>query len=189
MRTEKEKMLAGELYFAGDPVLKQEYRRAQRLCHLFNKMSSETPGDRSARLLELFGALGENGTIMPSFNCDYGYNIKAGRNLFVNYNSVFLDCNTITIGDDVQMGPAVQIYTATHPVDATERLKGLESALPVVIGNNVWIGGGSIILPGVTIGDGAVVGAGSVVTRDVPAAAVVVGNPARVRGAKSSLVP
>jgi len=185
MRTEKEKMLTGELYFAGDPALKEEYRRAQKLCQNYNQVKLEEVGNRFELLSELFGEIGENGVVMPSFNCDYGYNIKAGRNLFINYNAVLLDCNTITIGDDVQMGPCVQIYTATHPVDPTERLKGLESALPVEIGNNVWIGGGSIILPGVTIGDNAVVGAGSVVTRSVPAGAVVVGNPARERNQKT----
>ncbi|MBU6451109.1 MAG: sugar O-acetyltransferase [Cyanobacteria bacterium REEB67] len=181
MCSEKEKMLAGELYRASDPTLAEEYRRAQRLCQRFNQCGIDDRGKRYNLLSELFGALGENATVMPTFSCDYGTNITVGRNLFVNYNAVFLDCNKITIGDDVQMGPAVQIYTATHPVDAALRLSGLESALPVTIGNNVWIGGGAIILPGVTIGDGAVVGAGSVVTRNVAAGAVVVGNPARAR--------
>jgi maltose O-acetyltransferase len=179
MRSEKQKMLAGELYTAGGEELGAEYKEGQRFCQSYNTLSSDDSAGKRALLEQHFGAIGENATIMPSFHCDYGYNIRAGRNLFVNYNAVFLDCNLIEIGDDVQMGPAVQIYTATHPLDPALRLKGLEQALPVRIGNNVWIGGGSIILPGITIGDNAVIGAGSVVTRDVPTGAIVAGSPAR----------
>ena len=134
-------------------------------------------------LPERFGGVGENGAdtvIRPPFACDYGANIRLGRNGFVNFNCVFLDCAPIEIGDDLQMGPAVQLYTAEHPLDAATRRSGLESARPIRIGNDVWIGGGVIILAGVTIGDGVVVGAGSVVTRDVPAARIVAGNPARI---------
>jgi len=119
--------------------------------------------------------------IRPPFYCDYGYNISVGRNTFMNFNCVILDVVQVHIGDDCQIGPNVQIYTADHPLDPEVRRSGLESGRPVTIGNNVWIGGAAIILPGVTIGDNAVVGAGSVVTRDVPAGATVVGNPARVR--------
>ena len=133
-------------------------------------------------LRELLGAVGDGTTVKPRFMCDYGFNIRAGRNLFVNYDCIFLDVAPIDIGDDVQIAPAVQLYTATHPLDAAVRRSGLESGRPIRIGHNVWIGGGAIVLPGVTIGDDAVIGAGSVVTRDVPAGSVVVGNPARVRG-------
>jgi maltose O-acetyltransferase len=118
--------------------------------------------------------------IQPSFRCDYGYNLLIGRNVFINYDCVFLDCNRITIGDDVQIGPAVQIYTAQHPTDAETRRSGLESALPVTVGDNVWIGGGAILCPGVTIGADTVIGAGSVVTRDLPPGVIAVGNPCRV---------
>jgi maltose O-acetyltransferase len=117
--------------------------------------------------------------VKPHFACDYGFNIRAGRNLFVNYGCVFLDCAPIDIGDDVQIAPAVQLYTATHPLDPDVRRSGLEAARPIRIGDNVWIGGGAIVLPGVTIGDDVVIGAGSVVTRNVPAGAMAVGNPAR----------
>jgi len=184
IRTEKEKMLAGELYRATEASLVEEHKGALRLLQRYNQTGIDDMGKRTLLLGDLFGKIGENPCVMPTFMCDYGSNIYAGRNLFVNFNCVFLDCNIIEIGDDVQMGPAVQIYTATHPLDPAERLRGLESALPVKIGNNVWIGGGAIILPGVTIGDNAVVGAGSVVTRDVAAGAVVVGNPARPKTSK-----
>jgi maltose O-acetyltransferase len=131
-------------------------------------------------LAKLFGRIGANANVMPIFACDYGYNIVAGRNLFINYNCVLLDCAPIVIGDDVQFGPAVQVYTAHHPLDAATRREGLESASPVSIGDNVWVGGAAVICPGVSIGDDAVIGAGSVVTRNVPAGAIVAGNPARV---------
>ncbi|MBS1991781.1 MAG: sugar O-acetyltransferase [Cyanobacteria bacterium SZAS LIN-3] len=188
IRTEKEKMLAGELYRATEPSLVSEYAGCQRFLQRYNATGIDDRGKRTLLLGDLFGAVGENPCVMPIFMCDYGSNIYAGRNLFVNYNCVFLDCNRIDIGNDVQIGPAVQIYTASHPLDPQERLRGLESAHPVKIGNNVWIGGGAIILPGVTIGDNAVVGAGSVVTRDVAAGAVVAGNPAReIRSSKSTV--
>jgi maltose O-acetyltransferase len=176
--TEKQKMLAGALYSATDHELVADRTRAARLLAEFN---AETDAAlRRGTLNKLFGRLGPNATVMSSFACDYGYNIVAGRNLFMNYNCVLLDCAAIVIGNDVQIGPAVQIYTAQHPLDAEMRRKGLESARAVSIGDNVWIGGAAVICPGVTIGDDAVIGAGSVVTRDVPAGAVVAGNPARI---------
>jgi maltose O-acetyltransferase len=131
-------------------------------------------------LAEQFGAVGEGAVIRPPFHCDYGYNIHLGKDVFLNFNCVILDVVKVTIGDGTQIGPAVQIYTADHPRDPAQRKAGLETGRPVSIGRNVWIGGGAIILPGVTIGDDAVIGAGSVVTRDVPAGATAVGNPARV---------
>jgi maltose O-acetyltransferase len=176
--SEKQKMLAGNLYRAGDEELIVDRNRAARLLKEFN---DETDPDlRRATAAKLFGRIGANANIMPIFACDYGYNIVAGRNLFMNYNCVLLDCAPIVIGDDVQFGPAVQVYTAHHPLDAATRRDGLESASPVSIGDNVWVGGAAVICPGVEIGDDAVIGAGSVVTRNVPAGAIVAGNPARV---------
>ena len=179
-RSEKEKMLAGELYRAGGPELTGERQRAQRLLARYNSSASDDQAGRMALLRELFGAVGEGADIQPRFHCDYGYNIRLGRNCFLNYNCVFLDCAPIEIGDDLQMAPAVQLYTAFHPLDRKTRVAGLELAHPIRIGSGVWIGGGAIVLPGVTIGDGAVIGAGSVVTRDVPEAVLVAGNPGRV---------
>jgi maltose O-acetyltransferase len=131
-------------------------------------------------LRQLFGAVGDGADIQPRFACDYGYTIRIGRNAFINYNCVFLDCAAIEIGDDLQMGPAVQLYTAFHPLDRQTRTAGLELARPIRIGDGVWIGGGAIILPGVTIGDGCIIGAGSVVLRNVPAGSLAAGNPARL---------
>ncbi|WP_119462154.1 sugar O-acetyltransferase [Rhodospirillaceae bacterium SYSU D60014] len=179
-QSEKEKMLAGVLYRASDPELVAERRSARALVRAYNATTGDDPEERIALLRRLFGEVGPDVEIEPSFACDYGYNIRVGRNLFVNFGGVFLDCAPITIGDDVQIGPQVQIYTAKHPIDAAERRAGLESAAPVVIGNGAWIGGGAIVLPGVTIGDETVVGAGSIVTRNLPAGVVAVGNPCRI---------
>lgn len=179
-RSEKEKMLAGELYRATGPELTGERRAAQHLLARYNATGPDDAAGRMALLRQLFGAVGDGADIQPRFHCDYGYNIRVGRNCFINYNCVFLDCAPIEIGDDLQMAPAVQVYAATHPLDPKLRAAGLELARPIRIGSNVWIGGGAIILPGVTIGDGAVIGAGSVVSRDVQAATLVVGNPARM---------
>ncbi len=179
-KTEKAKMLAGELYRSLDPELVADTERAQRLVAQYNATPGEATEIRLALLHQLFGSLGDGAVIRPLFACDYGYNIRLGRNVFINFNCVFLDCASIEIGDNLQMGPAVQIYTATHPLEADVRRSGLEYARPVSIGHDVWIGGGAIILPGVTIGDRSVIGAGSVVVHDVPAAKVVAGNPARI---------
>lgn len=179
-RSEKEKMLAGELYRSMGPELTGERQAAQRLLARYNATEAGDAAGRIALLRQLFGAVDDGADVQPRFHCDYGYNIRLGRNCFINYNCVFLDCAPIEIGDDLQMAPAVQLYTATHPLDPKLRAAGLELAYPIRIGNNVWIGGGAIILPGVTIGDGAVIGAGSVVRSDVPAASLAVGNPARI---------
>ena len=179
-RSEKEKMLAGELYRATGPELAGERRAAQHLLARYNATGPDDAAGRMTLLRQLFGAVGDGADIQPRFHCDYGYNIRVGRNCFINYNCVFLDCAPIEIGDDLQMAPAVQLYAATHPLDPKLRAAGLELAGPIRIGSNVWIGGGAIVLPGVTIGDGAVIGAGSVVSRDVPPATLVVGNPARI---------
>jgi maltose O-acetyltransferase len=183
MATEKEKMLAGELYIASDAELTAERRRAREVLHRFNAASPDESEDALALLGGLL-ELGEGTVVMAPFQCDYGYNIRIGRGGFVNYGCVFLDCAPITIGDHVQIATGVQLLTATHPVDAATRRAGEESALPITIGNDVWIGGGAILLPGVTVGDETVVGVGSVVTRDLPAKVVAAGNPCRVlRGA------
>lgn len=179
-KSEKAKMMAGELYRSADPELVSDTKRAQRLMAQYNASSGEETEARMALLRQLCGSVGDGAVIRPPFACDYGYNIRLGRNAFINFNCVFLDCAPIEIGDNLQMGPAVQIYTAAHPLEADIRRSGLEYARPIRIGNDVWIGGGAIILPGVTIGDRSVIGAGSVVVRDVPAAKVVAGNPARI---------
>ena len=179
MPSEREKMIAGELYRASDPELVAANLRAQELLARFNTSAPSDASARDAVLRELFGAVGDGTVVKPRFSCDYGFNIRVGRNLFVNYDCVFLDVAPIDIGDDVQIAPAVQLYTATHPLDPAVRRSGLEAGRPIRIGDNVWIGGGAIVLPGVTIGDDAVIGAGSVVTRDVAAGMVVAGNPAR----------
>lgn len=178
--TEKEKMLAGELYDAGDPQLAAERRRARDLLHALN---ASRDGQRELRMdliRRLLGAAGEGVWIEPPFFCDYGTNLRVGDRVFFNFNCVVLDVAPVTIGNDVMFGPAVQIYTATHPMGYRERRTGLEAAKPIVIGSDVWVGGGATILPGVTIGARSVIGAGSVVTRDVPEGVFAAGNPCRV---------
>jgi maltose O-acetyltransferase len=180
MPTEKEKMLRGELYNAADPQLVAERRRARDLCRELN-MSRDAEGEQRRRIIaELFGAAGANIVIEPPFFCDYGANIYLGHNVFFNFNCVILDVAPVEIGSNVLFGPNVQIYTATHPIDATTRRSGLEAAKPIRIGSDVWIGGTVIINPGVAIGDRSVIGAGSIVTRDVPPDVFAAGNPCRV---------
>lgn len=179
LTSDKEKMIGGELYRATVPELVAERAVAQRLLTQYNATDARDSAGRMTLLRRLLGAVGDGADIQPRFHCDYGYNIRLGRNCFINYNCVFLDCAAIEIGDDLQMGPAVQLYTATHPLDRAQRVAGWEFARPIRIGSGVWIGGGAIVLPGVTIGDGAVIGAGSVVTHDVPADSIAIGNPAR----------
>jgi maltose O-acetyltransferase len=177
---QKAKMLAGELYLASDPELAADHSRAQSILARFNASRADEDALRLELLTELFGHLGEGAVVKPTLRCDYGYNISIGARTFVNYDSVLLDCNRITIGEEVQIAPGVHIYTATHPIIAAIRRSGLEYALPVTIGNGVWLGGGAIVCPGVTIGENTVVGAGSVVTRTLPAGVVAAGNPCRV---------
>jgi maltose O-acetyltransferase len=180
MKTEREKMLSGELYLAGDPDLREGRLRARLACAAFNASDPRAADERRALLRGLFGSCGEGAEVEPPFACDYGDYISVGDNFYANFGCVLLDCAPITIGRGVMLAPGVHIYTAHHPLDVPTRASGLELASPVTIGNDVWIGGGAIILPGVTIDDGAVVGAGSVVTRDVEASVIVAGNPARV---------
>jgi maltose O-acetyltransferase len=179
MKSEKEKMLAGEAYDPLDPQLEVERTRARELCLRLNASSEHEKLERSRILEALFGA-STDVWIQPPFFCDYGSNITLGRKVFFNFNCVVLDVAPVAIGSHVLMGPAVQIYTATHPVDAAERRAGLEGGSPIVIGDDVWIGGGAIICPGVTIGARSIIGAGSVVTRDVPEDVLAAGNPCRV---------
>lgn len=178
-KSEKEKMLAGELYRASDPELVADHAESAAWMAIYNTSLSLPAETRLKLLHQRFGAVGNNSVILPPFHCDYGSNIFVGENVFVNFNCVILDVCKVSIGDGTQIGPAVQIYAADHPRDVQTRHDGLEFGKPVTIGNNVWIGGGAIILPGITIGDDAIVGAGSVVTRDVPKGATVLGNPAR----------
>ncbi len=173
-------MLAGDLYIADDPELAAESRHAAKLAELFNTSDPADPQTRLAVLRELVGSLGEGAEIRPPLRCDYGYQIHIGARTFINYGAVFLDVATITIGEDVQVGPNVQFLTATHSVEAAARRAKWESAKPITIGDNVWLGGGAIILPGISIGENTVVGAGAVVTKDLPANVIAVGNPARV---------
>lgn len=180
MRSEKEKMLAGELYDAQDPQLVAERRRARDLLARLNASCDAEREPRAAILRELFGAVGEGVWIEPPFFCDYGGNIRLGDRVFFNFNCVVLDVARVTIGSDVMFGPAVQIYTATHPMDHKLRRAGQEFAKPVAIGSDVWVGGCALILPGVTIGTRSVIGAGSVVTKDVPEGVFAAGNPCRV---------
>ncbi len=179
MKTEKEKMLAGELYDPLDAQLSRERERCRQLCKVLNDSSEEQQALRRQILTELFGYPSDV-WIQPPFHCDYGTNISVGSKVFFNFSCVILDVMQVTIGDNVLCGPAVQIYAATHPVSAAERRKWLEFAKPVKIGSDVWIGGGAIICPGVEIGDRCVIGAGSVVTRSISPDSFAAGNPCRV---------
>ncbi|WP_405784139.1 sugar O-acetyltransferase [Streptomyces sp. NBC_00859] len=173
-------MLAGELYLADDPELVAESLRAAVLSERFNTCSPTAPEARRAALTELLGSLGEDVEVRPPLRVDYGSHISIGPRTFVNFGAVFLDVAAITIGADVQIGPNVQLLTPTHPIDPEQRRAKWEAAQPITVGDNVWLGGGVIVCPGVTIGANTVVGAGSVVTKDLPPNVVAVGNPARV---------
>lgn len=178
--SEKDKMLAGELYRSTDRELQTAMAKAQHHLRRLNSTPNEDAEHRFFILQALLGQVGGGTQIKSPFACDYGAHIRVGSNGFVNYGCVFLDCNLVTIGDDAQIGPGVHIYTALHPIEPETRRSGLELAKPVTIGNNVWLGGKSVICPGVKIGDNSVIGAGSVVVKDIPANCVAVGNPCRV---------
>jgi maltose O-acetyltransferase len=177
--TEKQRMLAGELYDPRDPELTRLRERARGLFRAFNASLETELELRRSLLAQLLGCGGETASIEPPFFCDYGANILLGEGVFFNFNCVVLDVCTVAIGERTLIGPAVQIYAATHPLDVATR-REREFGKPVTIGADVWIGGGAIVCPGVTIGDRAVIGAGSVVTRDVPAGVFAAGNPCRV---------
>ncbi|MEZ5592734.1 MAG: sugar O-acetyltransferase [Gammaproteobacteria bacterium] len=178
MSTEKEKMLAGELYDSNDPQLAEERKTAQSICSLLN---SRDIGEieKNALIKKLFGT-DTDVFVTPPFYCDYGKNISLGRNVYFNFNCIVLDVAKVTIGDNVLIGPGVQILTASHPLDAALRRQGQEYGRPITIENDVWIGAGAIICPGVSIGEKSVIGAGSVVTRHIGSGVLAVGNPCKV---------
>lgn len=179
-RTQRERMLAGDPYLADDPELVAESRRAAELTKRFNESSPGDVGARRRILEELLGSLGEGAEIRPPFYCDYGYNTHVGARTFVNVGLVGLDVARITIGEDVQIGPYVQLLTPTHPLEPGPRREKWEAAEPITIRDNAWLGGGVVVCPGVTIGADTVVGAGAVVTQDLPDGVLAVGVPARV---------
>ncbi|MFJ7629960.1 sugar O-acetyltransferase [Streptomyces sp. NPDC097595] len=179
-RTNHERMLAGDLYIADDPQIVEAQKRAVRLAARYLAAYSEDPDAAQPVVAELLGGLGAGAHIRPPLYVDYGSYITVGEDTFINYNLTALDVAPITIGRDCQIGPNVQLLTPTHPVEPEPRRDKLEAARPITIGDNVWLGGGAIVLAGVTIGDNSVIGAGAVVTKDIPANVVAVGNPARV---------
>lgn len=179
-QTEKHKMITGQVYRPGDDLLREERRHAKRLLKMFNDTLPDELEKRAVILNELFGAIGSNPEIEPPFYCDYGYNVSVGNNFYANHNCIILDGAPVIIGDNVFLGPNVQIYTATHPLAVEERNQGLETAIPITIGDSVWICGGVIINPGVTVGRGTTIGAGSVVTKDIPPNVFAAGNPCKV---------
>jgi len=180
MKTEREKMLAGELYEPADPDLVRARKRARELCHGLNLRQEWEPEERRRTLRELFAAGGNSVGLQPPFYCDYGSNIELGEQVFFNFNCVVLDVCLVRIGSFTLFGPAVQIYTAMHPLNAEQRRRGQEYGKPVEIGSDVWVGGSAVILPGVRVGSRTVIGAGSVVTRDLPDDVFAAGNPCRV---------
>ncbi|GAA3482780.1 sugar O-acetyltransferase [Streptomyces yanii] len=178
-RSHLERMLAGDLYIADDPDIAVRQQNAMRLAARYQAAYLDNPAAARPLLGELLGAAGEGIEVRPPLYVDYGSNITIGARTFVNYNLTALDVAAITIGEDCQIGPNVQLLTPTHPLEPQPRRDKLEAARPIALGDNVWLGGGVIVCPGVTIGDNSVIGAGSVVTKDIPANVVAVGNPAR----------
>lgn len=178
--TEKEKMLAGELYDANDPQLLRDRLACKDLCHEYNSLRPSDLEGQQARAARLLGKAGEGCYLTAPFWCDYGYNISVGKNFYTNHNCVILDCAQVSFGDNVFIAPDCGFYTATHPIDAETRNTMLEYALPITVGDDVWFGGGVRVMPGVTIGSNVVIGAGSVVTKDIPSGVIAAGNPCRV---------
>jgi maltose O-acetyltransferase len=179
-RSNRERMLAGELYIADDPVSAELAQRAVQLAEEYRVTMLADPATARDVLSRLVGTLGEDAFVKPPIYVDYGENLHIGARTFINFNLTALDVAPITIGEDCQIGPNVQLLTPTHPLEAEPRRAKLEAAKPITLGDNVWLGGGVIVCPGVTVGDNTVVGAGSVVTRDLPANVVAVGSPAIV---------
>lgn len=173
-------MLRGEPYLANDPELLAERRRCRLIVERFNATGFGDPDARRAILGELLGELGEEADVMAPFQCDYGYQISVGPRTFINYGAIVLDAAEVTIGEDVQIGPGVQLLTALHPLEAEPRRRGVETAAPVSVGNGAWLAAGVIVLPGVSVGTDAVIGAGSLVTADMPSGHLCFGNPCRV---------
>ncbi|MEK4245527.1 sugar O-acetyltransferase [Psychrobacillus sp. FSL K6-2684] len=180
MKTEKEKMLCGEMYNPADPELVLERENARRKVRIYNQ-TLESEGQKRVELLkDLLGSTGELVYMEPNIRFDYGYNTYVGENFFANFDCTILDVCEVRFGDNCMLGPSVQIYTATHPITPMERNSGKEYAKPIIIGNNVWIGGNAVINPGVCIGDNAIIASGAVVIKNVPANVVVGGNPAKI---------
>ncbi len=180
VESEREKMIRGEMYVASDRELIAARIHARRLWLRYNLSDPDDVSGRLTQLMALLGAIGKGSSIEPPFHCDYGTQISLGADVFVNFGGIFLDPAPIVIGDGAQLGPGVQLLTADHPRDATDRSAGPEMARPITIGARAWIGGGVIVCPGVTIGADSTIGAGSVVVRDVPSGVVAAGNPCRV---------
>ncbi len=179
-KTEKEKMLAGEPYFSNDPYLVRERDHALAQSRLYNSLGTGQRKEKLDILKSLLGSCPDDLELVPAFHCDYGYNIHLGHHFYANTNCVFLDCAEIRIGNYVFLGPNVQLYTATHPLDPALRRQGIEAARPITIEDDVWIGGNTVINAGITIGSGTTVGSGSVVTKDIPPHVLAAGNPCRV---------
>lgn len=180
MASEKEKKQSGELYDPEDPELVEERHRARELARQYNQTTESESEQRRDVLRELFGTIDDTAHVTPPFRCDYGYNIHVGEGFYANFDCVVLDVCRVEIGSNCMLAPGVHIYTATHPLNATERINGLEYGKPVTIGDNVWVGGHATINPGVTVGDESVIASGAVVTEDVPDGVVVQGNPAEI---------
>ncbi|MFI3621071.1 sugar O-acetyltransferase [Vagococcus fluvialis] len=180
MRTEKEKMLAEDLYRASSPELREDARKSRQLTRLFNETTEEQQEYRKTLLKEMFKATGENIYIEPPFRCDYGTNTTIGNNFYANFDCVFLDVAPIVIGENVMFGPKVNLLTPGHPIDAVIRNSGLEFGKKITIGDNVWIGGNAVVNPGVTIGNNTIIGSGSVVTKDIPDNVIAAGNPCKI---------
>lgn len=180
MRTEKEKMLAEDLYRASSPELREDARKSRQLTRLFNATTEEQQIYRKTLLKEMFKAIGEDIYIEPPFRCDYGTNTTIGNNFYANFDCVFLDVAPIIIGENVMFGPKVNLLTPGHPIDAVIRNSGLEFGNKITIGDNVWIGGNTVVNPGVTIGNNTIIGSGSVVTKNIPDNVIAAGNPCRI---------
>lgn len=179
-QTEKEKMLSGQLYNANDQQLFEDRIVSKNLCFEYNRIQPSFINERKDLIKKLFGKTTGNFHIEQPFYCDYGYNIEVGDNFYANINVVILDCAKVTFGKNVLVAPNCGFYTAGHPFDIEQRNSAIEYAYPITIGDNVWIGAGSSILPGVSIGDNTIIGAGSIVTKDIPANVLAVGNPCKV---------
>lgn len=177
--SEEEKMLLGELYDSSDKQLVNKLLKAKKLCNKYNNLDIGDINKGNEIIKQLFAKTGNEFMIMPNFYCDYGFNIEIGEKFYANHNLVILDANKVTFGDNVQIGPNCGFYTSGHPIDKETRRK-VEFAKPITVGNDVWIGGNVCVMPGVTIGDNTVIGAGSVVTKDIPANVIAVGNPCKV---------